>query len=129
MTGDAERWARGRWNVLRKRRPRITRAVEAGVLGIRGAAALADEVRALRNRVAELERDHALIAAHVAALTEAVPGEARPAPSVEAVRLAAVAFYEHRITALEARAGLRHARDAVTRTTRRGTSRDGTENG
>ncbi len=128
MSDSATRWARGRWNVLRARRPRLTGGVETGLLGLRGRAHLADEVRTLRTRVAELERDAALLAAHVAALTDDRPtgmGAAEPGQSVEAVRLAAVAFYEQRIAALEARlphpAGRRHARDRMV-----GTSRDGT---
>jgi hypothetical protein len=133
MTAGVERWARGRWNVLRARRPRLAGTAESALLGIRGTARLVDEVRALRTRIGELERDHALMAAHVAALTEATPGDAMPAPSVEAARLAAVAFYEHRIAALEARAAgrprLRHAGRGSARTTVRETSDDGTENG
>ncbi|HEV7623536.1 MAG TPA: hypothetical protein VGO26_05325 [Amnibacterium sp.] len=128
----ARRWARGRWNVLRARRPRVTGAAESGLLGIRGAGHLVDEVRAMRTRVAELERDHELLAAHVAALAEAAPGDGQPAPSVEAARLAAVAFYEQRIAALEARlaspASLRHARSTAARATAAGTSGYGTEN-
>ena len=115
-------WVRGRWNVLRSSRPGVAGAVESGALGLRGTAHLVGEVRALRNRVAELERDTALLSAHVAALGEAGPAaDVQPAPSVEAVRLSAVAFYEHRIAALEARAagprGRRHARRAAGRAT------------
>ena len=115
-------WVRGRWNVLRARRPRVAGAVESGVLGLRGTAYLLDEVRALRTRVAELERDTALLSAHVAALGSAAPvTDAQPAPSLEAARLSAVAFYEHRIAALEAGAtgprGRRHARAAAARST------------
>jgi hypothetical protein len=120
------RWARGRWAVLRVRRPRFTGRVESGMLGLRGTAHLVDEVRSLRARVAELERDHALLAAHVAVLGEAAPGEVEPAPSVEAVRLSAIAFYEHRISALEARLstpiGRRHAGTASARWSVPGTS-------
>lgn len=116
MSVAVGRWVRGRWSVLRARSPRGTGAVESGLLGLRGAAHLVDEVRLLRTRVGELERDHRLLAAHVAALTEAAPvsPEAPPAPPMEAVRLSAVAFYEQRISALEARIGRtsdrRHAR-------------------
>ncbi|MDH2445224.1 hypothetical protein QDR37_14825 [Amnibacterium sp. CER49] len=119
------RWARGRWNVLRVRRPRLAERVEAGLLAVRGGARLVAEVRSLRTRVAELERDHALLAAHVGALAQAPAGVERIAPDVEAVRLAAVAFYEHRIAALEAHAGGRHATGGQsTRTSGYGTGND-----
>ncbi|MGN6744197.1 MAG: hypothetical protein ACTHJL_13010 [Amnibacterium sp.] len=123
------RWARGRWNVLRARRPRTAGALETGVLGLRGSARLVDEVRLLRTRLAALERDHALLAAHVAALVEAAPGGAQPEPSVEAVRLSAVAFYEQRIAALEERLPSRgHARRAPGSGSARRTSGDRREN-
>ena len=65
-------------------------------------------MRALRGRVAELERDHLLLAAHVATLTEQVGAGARIAPvdtdaeaARQRARLSAVAFYEERIGRLE----------------------------
>lgn len=129
MSAAPTRWVRGRWHVLRARRPRVAGAVESGVLGLRGTVHLVDEVRRLRTRVAELERDAALLAQHVAALAEATPGGTQPDPSVEAVRLSAVAFYEQRISDLEeAVAHRRHARRRWGSASASGTSGDGTEN-
>lgn len=97
------------WQVQRHRRPAAAARVEEAALALRGRDALVAEVRALRSRVAELERDHLLLAAHVAVLTERLgSGEpAGPAADGEAARsrarLAAVAFYEERIGALEER--------------------------
>lgn len=88
--------------------------MEAGALALRGG--LAEEVRALRARVAELQRDHLLLAAHVSMLTERLSeGSAAPSGDDEAARqrarLAAVAFYEERIGRLEEQAASRgHAR-------------------
>lgn len=135
MSAPAGRWVRGHWSVLRVRRPRVAATVETGLLGLRGAAHLVDEIRALRTRIGELERDHTLLAAHVAAITAAAPGPEASGPqqSLEAVRLSAVAFYEQRITALEASIGdpsaQRHARAARGRASDTGTVGYQTENG
>ncbi|MGT2426046.1 hypothetical protein [Amnibacterium kyonggiense] len=100
------------WRVQRRRHPRAAARLETAALAARGG--LADEVRLLRNRVAELERDHLLLAAHVATLTEQVGAGARVVPadadaeaSRQRARLAAVAFYEERIGRLEAHLGRR----------------------
>ncbi len=101
------------WRVQRRRRPAVTAAVERGALAARLDAAR--EIASLRTRVAELERDHLLLAAHVARLTEqrAAAGGSRPdaeqAAATARARLAAMAFYEERIGRLEA-ATARHAR-------------------
>ena len=95
---------RGRWSVLRARRPRATERLEDALLGARGRDHLVSEVRALRGRLRELERDHLLLAAHVSTLTERA---ASTAPDIDGeaarqrARLAAVAFYEQRIARLE----------------------------
>jgi hypothetical protein len=111
------------WRVQQQRHPRAAARVETAALAVRGG--LADEVRVLRDRVAALERDHLLLAAHVATLTEQVGGGAR-ITSVDAdaeaarqrARLAAVAFYEERIGRLEDRVGTRgHARAGTSRRT------------
>jgi hypothetical protein len=94
------------WRVQQQRHPRAAARVQTVALAVRGG--LADEVRVLRDRVAELERDHLLLAAHVATLTEHY-GSATPlaqgADDAEAARqrarLAAIAFYEERIGRLE----------------------------
>lgn len=103
------------WQVQRRRHPSAAARVETAALALRGG--LTDEVRALRARVAELERDHRLLAAHVAMLTErlgtatGVPVDADAEAARQRSRLAAVAFYEERITRLEERLGRRgHAR-------------------
>jgi hypothetical protein len=104
------------WRVHRRRHPRAAARVETAALAVRGG--LADEVRVLRDRVAELERDHLLLAAHVATVTEQIGAGARVSPAgtdAEAARqrarLAAVAFYEERIGRLEDLVGTRgHAR-------------------
>jgi hypothetical protein len=105
------------WRVQRQRHPHASARIETAALAVRGG--LAGEVRALRGRVAELERDHLLLAAHVATLTEQLSSGVRPAQSdqdAEAARqrarLAAIAFYEERIGRLEDRVGGRgHARN------------------
>ncbi|GAA2751627.1 hypothetical protein [Amnibacterium kyonggiense] len=107
------------WRVQRQRHPRAAARLETAALAAKGG--LADEVRVLRNRVAELERDHLLLAAHVATLTEQVGGGARVAladgdaeAARQRARLAAVAFYEERIGRLEAHLGRRgHARSGT----------------
>lgn len=104
------------WRVQRQRHPRAAERIETGLLAIRGG--LADEVRTLRSRVAELERDHLLLAAHVATLTEQLGSGPRLEPSAQEAdaararaRLAAIAFYEERIGRLEEQLGRRaHAR-------------------
>jgi hypothetical protein len=111
------------WRVQRQRHPRAAERIETAAIAVRGG--LPGEVRALRNRVAELERDHLLLAAHVATLTEQVGSGAHAAPTdLEAeaarqrARLAAIAFYEERIGRLEEQVGRRgHARSARTRAT------------
>lgn len=116
------------WRVQRQRHPRAAARVETAALAVRGG--LADEVRALRDRVAALERDHLLLAAHVATLTEQVGAGARVTPvdtdaeaSRQRARLAAVAFYEERIGRLEDRLGRRgHARVGADRASNRRTS-------
>jgi hypothetical protein len=102
--------------VQRQRHPRAAARIETGMLAVRGG--LADEVRVLQGRVAELERDHLLLAAHVATLTEQAGSGMRlqrDDQEVEAARqrarLAAIAFYEERIGRLEEQVGRRgHAR-------------------
>lgn len=112
------------WRVHRRRHPEAAARLEAAVLAARGS--LPEEVAALRSRVAELQRDHLLLAAHVATLTEQVSTGARPVASgsdpeaLQRARLAAVAFYEERIGRLEeqaagrgiARDGRRQASDS-----------------
>ena len=108
------------WRVQRQRHPRAAARIETAALAVRGG--LADEVRTLRDRVAELERDHLLLAAHVATLTEQVgsAGHGRPADAEaeaarQRARLAAIAFYEERIGRLEEQVGGRgHARSRRT---------------
>jgi hypothetical protein len=126
MTAGAGR-LRARFGVLRARRPLAAARIEDVLLGVRGRARLVDEVRALRTRVHELERDHLLLAAHVASLTArsgSVPVTAQDRDDEAArgrARLAAIAFYEERIGRLEQRAGLvttrRHGADAADRVT------------
>jgi hypothetical protein len=104
------------WRVQRQRHPRAAARLETAALAARGG--LADEVRTLRNRVAELERDHLLLAAHVATLTEQIGSGTRAEPvdtdaeaARQRARLAAIAFYEERIGRLEQQVGRRgHAR-------------------
>jgi hypothetical protein len=104
------------WQVQRQRHPGVAARIETAALVARGG--LADEVRALRTRVAELERDHLLLAAHVATLTEQAgsggyraPTEGEAESARQRARLAAVAFYEERIGRLEQQVGRRgHAR-------------------
>ncbi len=116
------------WRVQRQRHPRAAARVETAALAVRGG--LPDEVRVLRNRIAELERDHLLLAAHVATLTEQIGAGARVTPvdtdaeaARQRARLAAVAFYEERIGRLEDRLGGRgHARSATVRPSGRRTS-------
>lgn len=98
------------WQVQRRRRPRTAARVEDAALTLRTRGDLTGEVRALRLRVAELQRDHLLLAAHVATLTERLaqePGGAAPDDEAESARqrarVAAVAFYEERIGRLEDR--------------------------
>jgi hypothetical protein len=109
------------WRVQRQRHPQVAARVETAALAVRGG--LAEEVRTLRNRVAELERDHLLLAAHVATLTEQLGTGARSAPvdqeaeaARQRARLAAIAFYEERIGRLEQQVGRRgHARSREAR--------------
>jgi hypothetical protein len=116
------------WRVQRQRHPHAAARVETAALAVRGG--LADEVRVLRNRLAELERDHLLLAAHVATLTEQVGAGARVVPvdtdaegARQRARLAAIAFYEERIGRLEDAVGRRgHARTGTTRASGRRTS-------
>lgn len=107
------------WRVQRQRHPHAAARVETVAVAVRGG--LADEVRTLRNRVAELERDHLLLAAHVATLTEQLGTGTRPSPTDEdaeaarqRARLAAIAFYEERIGRLEQRVGRGRARSGAT---------------
>lgn len=116
------------WRVQRQRHPHAAARLETVALAARGG--LADEVRTLRDRVAALERDHLLLAAHVATLTEQIGAGARSAPidadaeaARQRARLAAVAFYEERIGRLEDRLGGRgHARNRPRRASGRRTS-------
>ncbi len=95
------------WQLLRVRRPRTAERLEDLGADVRGPGSAAREVRVLRTRLAELQRDHLLLAAHVATLTErlaaaspaAAPDDAEPAR--QRARLAAIAAYEQRIGALE----------------------------
>lgn len=104
------------WRVQRQRHPRVAGRIETTLLVARGG--LADEVRVLQNRVAELERDHLLLAAHVATLTEQAGAgtrlelsDADAEAARQRARLAAIAFYEERIGRLESRVERRgHAR-------------------
>lgn len=108
------------WRVQRQRHPRVAGRIETTLLVARGG--LADEVRVLQNRVAELERDHLLLAAHVATLTEQAgagirlessdaDADADAEAARQRARLAAIAFYEERIGRLESRVERRgHAR-------------------
>jgi hypothetical protein len=104
-----------RWRTARRRHPGAAAGVETAAAGLRGYARLVGEVQSLKGRVAELERDHRLLAAHVATLTEregAGPvddGE----PARQRARLAAIAWYEQRLERLERAAdGRGHARSA-----------------
>ncbi len=109
------------WRVQRRRHPQAAGRLETTLLVARGG--LADQVRVLQNRVAELERDHLLLAAHVATLTEQASSGVRLEPfdgdaeaARQRARLAAIAFYEERIGRLESRLGHRgHARSASAR--------------
>lgn len=104
------------WQVQRRRRPRAAARVEEAALAVRTRGSLLGEVHLLRARLAELERDHRLLAAHVATLTERLAVGALSAPDEDAeaarqrARVAAVAFYEERIGRLEERAARGHAR-------------------
>ena len=95
------------WQLLRSRRPRAAGQVEDLALGARGQDGLTREVRVLRARVTELQRDHLLLAAHVATLTERLGAPVHAAaaddaePARQRARLAAIAAYEQRIGALE----------------------------
>jgi hypothetical protein len=98
------------WRVQRQRHPRAAARVEATALLAR--VDLATEVHALRTRLAELERDHRLLAAHVATLTEQLDAATRLGPpdadaeaARQRARLAAIAFYEERIGRLEQQVG------------------------
>ena len=94
------------WQLLRSRRPGAAGQVEDLALAARGQEGLVREVRTLRARVAELQRDHLLLAAHVAVLTERLGAAAPDAaaddaePARQRARLAAFAAYEQRIGAL-----------------------------
>lgn len=112
MTGM--RGIRSRWSVLRARFPRGAARAEAAALGLRGYARLVGDVQDLRRRMHELERDHALLAAHVATLTERSGAGRDEADSgaLARARLSAIAAYEHRIAVLESSLGEgRHARE------------------
>jgi hypothetical protein len=109
------------WRVQRQRHPRVAARIETAALQVRGD--LAGEVLGLRTRVAELERDHLLLAAHVATLTEQL-GATAPRASIDPeadgarqrARLAAIAFYEERIGRLEQQVERRgHARSRPAR--------------
>jgi len=114
------------WRVQRRRHPQAAARIETAALAVRGG--LADEVRVLRDRVAVLERDHLLLAAHVATLTEQLGSGARTSTVDEEAarqraRLAAIAFYEERIGRLEHQVGRRgRARAGAVRATDRRTS-------
>lgn len=95
------------WQVQRRRRPRAAARVDDAALIVRTRGDLIGEIRTLRTRLAELQRDHLLLAAHVATLTERAAAGGGSAPDDEAesarqrARVAAVAFYEERIGRLE----------------------------
>lgn len=95
------------WQLLRARRPGAAARLEDAALAAGGRDALVSEVRSLRGRLAELERDHLLLAAHVATLTEQRAGGAAEddGGARERARLAAIAGYEQRIGDLEHRLG------------------------
>lgn len=121
MTGLAGR-LRARWNVLRVTHPAAAQRAEDAALAARGRSGLVSEVRALRGRLMELERDHLLLAAHVAMLTEhadsgapGADGAAAAEAARQRARLAAIAFYEERIGRLEQR---RSGRNTARRTAR-----------
>lgn len=115
------------WRVQRQRHPRAAARLEATALAVRGG--LPEEVRALRARVADLQRDHLLLAAHVATLTEQLDAATRVGPvdidaeaARQRARLAAVAFYEERIGRLEEQLGRRgRARSGLERVSDRRT--------
>ena len=110
MTGGAPVSDRVRpyFGVLRARRPGVAGWFDR--LRVRSATGAAEEIARLHAQVLELQRDQRLLAAHVAALTgrlqeprvepPEVSEEARER-AVQAARLSAIAFYEHRIARLE----------------------------
>jgi hypothetical protein len=109
------------WRVQQQRHPQAAARIETLALAVRGG--LADEVRLLRDRVAALERDHLLLAAHVATLTETsgsaprlAAGDDEAEAARQRARLAAIAFYEERIGRLEDHVTRRgHARSSRVR--------------
>jgi hypothetical protein len=113
------------WRVQQQRYPQATARIETVALAARGG--LADEVRVLRDRLAVLERDHLLLAAHVATLTEhygtatpLAPGADDAEAARQRARLAAIAFYEERIGRLEDHVTRRgHARSSSVRSSGR----------
>ncbi len=98
--------ARAAWGAMRARAPRAIDGAAVAREGLRSPRSRARQIVDLRRRLHALERDHALLAAHVRAITERLEGGADlDVPDrLAAARLDAVASYEHRISALEAKA-------------------------
>lgn len=126
MTGAAPATAvrlRTVWRTWRGRHPAGARRLGVLRTALRRQATLVTTVAELRGRVHELERDHALLAEHVAALTGRIEHAGAPdtdtAPDtgveerIAAARLGAIAAYEQRLEAVEAatRAGGRQPRE------------------
>lgn len=109
------------WRGFRSRRPQAAEAALGAALALRGRNALIAEVRSLQQRLHVVERDAELLAAHVAALTARIEQSGAPAELADrlaAARLGALASFEQRIEALEARVlPVRRARPGTTRAT------------
>lgn len=119
MTGAASTTTsvrlRTAWRTWRGRHPAGARRIGVLRTALSRQARLVTTVTELRARVHGLERDQALLAEHVAALTGRLEHSAAPGAGVEqriaAARLGAIAAYEQRLEAVEAatRAGDRRA--------------------
>lgn len=103
--GELRGRARAAWGAMRARAPRAAENAAVLKAAARPRASLARELVDLRGRMHAMERDHALLAAHVQVLTERLAGgvDLDREDRLAAARLDAVASFEHRIAALEAK--------------------------
>lgn len=118
MTGTAVTTSvrlRTAWRTWRGQHPAGARRIGVLQVALRRQATLVTTVAELHGRVHGLERDAALLAQHVAALTGRLEHAGAPQADVEdrivAARLGAIAAYEQRLEAVEAatRAGDRRS--------------------